>query len=105
MSTADRWPTVAECAALIAAWLPELKDMYVALDGDGIPAASIRLPGLPHDVIWQASAHATVYPDPTDDAKADAATRAAWDESWATLYAGRPSRPAVVWRWRTSVQA
>ena len=57
--TEDRWPTLAEAAALIFAWLPELEALHIALDNDGIPAAVIDLPGLPHGVVWQAAAHTT----------------------------------------------
>jgi hypothetical protein len=101
----DRWPTLAEAAALIFAWLPELEALHIALDNDGIPAAVIDLPGLPHGVVWQAAAHTTVYPDPIDDAKASEGTRAMWDEVWASRYAGRPTRPAAVWRWRWKLAA
>jgi hypothetical protein len=105
MSTSDRWPSVAECAALIAAWLPEAFEISVSLDGDGIPAAVIDLPELMTPVVWQASSHMIVYPHPHEDNKSSPAAQMLWDERWAALYAGRPNRPAVVWRWRTSVQA
>ena len=99
-ASADRWPTVAECAMLLAAWLPEASAIDISLDGDGAPAAIIELPELMVPMVWQAQCHAVVYPHPLQDREASLAAQALWDERWAALYAGRATRPAAVWRWR-----
>ena len=97
---ADRWPTLAEVAALIFAWLPELEAVHLDLDADGIPGAAIYLPGMPQKVVWQAQLHKAVRLDPADDAKLDPTTRKAWYSAWKELYAGRATQPSAVWRWR-----
>jgi hypothetical protein len=100
-TTEDRWPTVAEVAAMIAAWLPEATEIHVGGDGE-IPAACIWLPGLAAGVMWHSDAHTEVYPHPIEAASEDPS---AWPERWAALYAGRPTRPAAVWRWRVGAAA
>ena len=97
-----RWPTVAEVAQLIAAWLPEATgiDIYTSADGD--PGAVVDLPGLSVPVVWMAQAHAVVMPHPWEDSLLTPDEQAAWGATWDSRYAGRPTRPAAVWRWRLS---
>jgi hypothetical protein len=96
----DRWPTLAEAAALIFAWLPELEAVHLDLDADGIPGAIIYLPGMPQGVVWQAQLHDMVRLDPGIDATMDGRARLVWYKTWKAHYSGRPTQPAEVWRWR-----
>jgi hypothetical protein len=100
IAPADRWPTLAEVAALIFAWLPELEAVHLDLDADGIPGAIIYVPKMPAGVVWQAQIHDVVRLDPADDAKIGPDGHKAWYATWDALYAGRPARPAAVWQWR-----
>ena len=103
MTTADRWPTVAEVAIMMAAWVPEAASIQVIADVEGVPFAVIDITGLSHPLCWSASDHGRCYSfadrdDPVFD-------RAAWVDAATRMLAGRDNAPDLVWRWRVEPAA
>jgi hypothetical protein len=97
--TVDRWPTVAEVAVLIAAWLPEATEIAIDTDEDGAPGALIGVPGLSWSMLWYANDHESVYAH-TPERPLTEEEDAAWAEAAERLYGDRDTNPAAVWRWR-----
>jgi len=97
--TVDRWPTVAEVAVLIAAWLPEATEIAIDTDEDGVPGALIGVPGLSRSMLWYANDHESAYAHAPEEPLTEEED-AAWAEAAERLYGDRDTNPAAVWRWR-----
>ncbi len=96
--TEDRYPTIAEVAAMMAEWLPEIYSLEIHFSA-GVPYAVFTLPavsGIRIPLLWVASRPGVVQSseDCSEDEWKD--TR----EAWTRLYAHRSTRPEAVWRWR-----